>query len=145
MVAGESHPPLREVLQRGLPERVPEDSRECGPGQAALYPRAHAGARYALTGPKAITFHDVAATIAAVSGKPVMYKDIDQEAWINGAITVGVPADYAVMLRWPTGTIIAGNGSQPTGDIEIVTGRRPASFEAFARRNAAAWTTLEDK
>jgi hypothetical protein len=29
VVAGESHPPLREVLQRGLPERVPEDSREC--------------------------------------------------------------------------------------------------------------------
>ncbi|HEX2744903.1 MAG TPA: hypothetical protein VHN16_10940, partial [Streptosporangiaceae bacterium] len=34
VVAGEGHPPLREVLQRGLPERAPEDSRECGPGQA---------------------------------------------------------------------------------------------------------------
>jgi hypothetical protein len=69
----------------------------------------------------------------------------DQEAWINGAIAAGVPAGYAVMLRWLTGAIIAGDGSVPTGDIETVTGRPPASFEAFARRNAAAWTAPEDK
>jgi uncharacterized protein YbjT (DUF2867 family) len=108
-------------------------------------PAAHAGARYALTGPQAITFHDVAATIAAVSGQPVAYKDIDQEAWINAAIAAGVPADYAVMLRWLTGAIIAGDGSVPTGDIETVTGRPAGSFEGFARRNAAAWTIPEDK
>ena len=113
--------------------------------ETLLNPDAHAGARYALTGPQAITFDDVAATIAAVSGQPVLYKDIDQETWINGAIAAGVPADYAVMLRWLTGAIIAGDGSQPTGDIETVAGRPPASFEAFARRNAAAWTTPEDK
>jgi RHS repeat-associated protein len=44
----------------------------------------------------------------------------------------GVPADYAVMLRWLTGAIIAGDGSEPTGDIETVAGRPAASFEAFA-------------
>ena len=113
--------------------------------ETLLRPGAHAGARYALTGPQAITFGDVAATIAAVSGRPVRYMDIDQETWISGAIAVGVPADYAVMLRWLTGAIIAGDGSQPTGDIETITGRRPASFEAFTRRNAAAWTTPEGK
>ena len=113
--------------------------------ETLLNPDAHAGARYALTGPQAITFDDVAATIAAVSGQPVVYEDTDQEAWINGAIAAGVPADYAVMLRWLTGAIIAGHGSEPTGDIESVAGRPPASFEAFARRNVAAWTTPEDK
>jgi uncharacterized protein YbjT (DUF2867 family) len=113
--------------------------------ETLLNPGAHAGARYVLTGPQAITFGNVAATIAAVSGQPVVYKDIDQEAWINGAIAAGVPAGYAVMLRWLTGAIIAGDGSKPTGHIETVAGRPPASFEAFARRNAAAWTTPEDK
>ena len=44
------------------------------------------------------------------------------------------------MLRWLTGSIIAGNGSTPTDDIEKVTGRTPASFRAFAERNARAWT-----
>jgi hypothetical protein len=31
------------------------------------------------------------------------------------------------------------------GDNGAVTGRPPASFEAFARRNAAAWTIPEGK
>ena len=67
--------------------------------------------------------------------------DLDQEAWINVAIAAGVPVGYAVMLRWLTGAIIAGGGSEPTGDIETVAGRAPASFEAFARRRVAAWTS----
>jgi uncharacterized protein YbjT (DUF2867 family) len=113
--------------------------------ETLLNPGAHAGARYALTGPRAITFDDVAASIAAVSGRPVGYKDIDQEAWISGAIAAGLPADYAVMLRWLTGSVISGDGARPTGDIEAVTGRPAGSFEAFARRNAAAWTTPEDQ
>ena len=112
--------------------------------ETLLNPGAHAGDRYALTGPQALSFGDVAAIIAAVSGRPVGYKDIDQEAWISAAIAAGVPADYDVMLRWLTGAIIGGDGSQPTGDVETVTGRPAASFEAFARRNAAAWITPED-
>src|ERR1700722_2789406 len=68
--------------------------------ETLLNPGAHAGDRYALTGPQALSFGDVAAIIAAVSGRPVGYKDIDQQAWISAAIAAGVPADYGVMLRW---------------------------------------------
>jgi uncharacterized protein YbjT (DUF2867 family) len=107
--------------------------------ETLLHPGVHAGARYTLTGPQALTFDAVAAIIAAAAGRPVSYNDIDQEAWISGALTVGVPADYAVMLRWLTGAIIAGNGSVPADDIEKVTGRPPVTFRAFAERNARAW------
>jgi len=63
------------------------------------------------------------------------------DARIGGAIAAGfVPADYAVMLRWLTGTIISGSGSRPNDDIEKVTGRPPITFQDFARRNAPAWT-----
>jgi uncharacterized protein YbjT (DUF2867 family) len=108
--------------------------------ETLLDPRAHAGARYTLTGPQALSFGEVAGIIASVSGRPVAYNDIDQEAWISGALAAGVPADYAVMLRWLTGAIIAGNGSTPTDDIEKVTGRPSATFRAFAERNARTWT-----
>jgi uncharacterized protein YbjT (DUF2867 family) len=103
-------------------------------------PDAHAGVRYTLTGPQALTFAQVAEIIASVSGHPVSYHDIDQEAWIGGAMAAGVPTDYAAMLRWLTGAIIAGDGSVPTGDIERVTGRPATSFREFARRNVQAWT-----
>ena len=49
-------------------------------------------------------------------------------------------ADYAVMLRWLSGTIISGNGSRPNDDIENVTGGPPITFQDFARRNAHACT-----
>jgi hypothetical protein len=39
---------------------------------------------------------------------------------------------------------IAGHGSRRAGDIEAATGRSPASFEAFTRRNPAAWTTTPE-
>ena len=88
-----------------------------------------------LTGPQALTFDEVAATVAAVSGRPVTCQDVDQETWIDGAIAAGVPAEYAPMLRWLTGATIAGNGSTPTGDVETAIGRPATSFEAFAKRN----------
>ena len=34
----------------------------------------------------------------------------------------------------------------PTNDVETIIGRPPAaSFQAFAERNAVAWTTTEDR
>ncbi|MFJ3825541.1 NmrA family NAD(P)-binding protein [Streptomyces nodosus] len=107
--------------------------------ETLMDPKTHAGATYSLAGPQALTFRDAADTIASVSGRPVFYNDIDQEAWISGVLAAGVPADYAVMLRWLTGAIITGDGATPTGDIERVTGRPATTFREFAERNARAW------
>jgi uncharacterized protein YbjT (DUF2867 family) len=113
--------------------------------ETLVQPEAHADAEYVLTGPEAITFDDIAATITTVSGQPVIYQDIDQQIWIDAAIAAGVPADYAPILRWLTGAIIAGEGSTPTADVETVVGRPPTSFSAFAERHATAWTTKEQR
>ncbi len=108
--------------------------------ETLINPDAHAGAEYAPTGPQSLTVDEAADIIASVIGRPVVHSDIDPDVWINSAVEAGfVPADYTIMLRWLTGTIISGNGSRPNGDIEKVTGRPATSFEEFARRNAAAW------
>lgn len=110
--------------------------------ETLLAPDAHAGAHYALTGPQALTFGEVADTISAETGRPISYQDIDPEAWIGGAIAIGVvPASYAVMLRWLTSSVISGNGSTPSDDIEKVTGQSSAPFRDFVRRNLHAWTS----
>ena len=107
--------------------------------QTLLDPAAHAGARYDLTGPQALTFAQAADIISSVSGRPIAYRDIDPEAWIGGALAMGVPADYAVLLRWLTGAVISGNGALPTDDVEKVTGRAATSFREFAERSSRAW------
>jgi uncharacterized protein YbjT (DUF2867 family) len=104
-------------------------------------PDAHAGAQYAPTGPQSLTVGEVAEIIAQVSGRSVTHHDLDADAWIGGAVAAGlVPADYAVVLHWLTGTIISGNGSRPNDHVERVTGRPSTSFQDFARRTAHAWT-----
>lgn len=111
--------------------------------ETLLHPESHAGAVYSPTGPQALTMAEVAAIITAVTGQSVTHQDIDPETWIGGAVAAGVvPADYAVVLRWLTGTIITGNGSTPNEDIEKVTGRPLATFRDFAQRNAQVWPSL---
>ncbi|WP_406510382.1 NmrA family NAD(P)-binding protein [Streptomyces sp. NBC_00212] len=109
--------------------------------ETLLAPTTHAGAHYAPTGPQALTVAEVADTITAVTGRPVAHHDPDPELWIGGAVAAGVvPADYAVLLRWLTGTLSSGDGSTSNADVERVTGRPPTAFLDFARREAHAWT-----
>jgi len=102
-------------------------------------PDAHAGAQYAPTGPEALTVSDAAEVIADVTGRPATHNDTDRDAWIDGAVAAGVPAEYGEVLRMITETVASGHGSRPNNDVENVTGRPPISFADFARRTASAW------
>jgi uncharacterized protein YbjT (DUF2867 family) len=106
-------------------------------------PDLHAGAAYALTGPESLTVREAAEVIADVTGKPMKHNDIDRDAWIQGSVAAGVPADYGEMLRMLTETVASGNGSRPNHNVEKVTGVPPIKFADFARRNAQAWTWTE--
>jgi uncharacterized protein YbjT (DUF2867 family) len=102
-------------------------------------PGAHAGAQYAPTGPQALTVSDAADIIAGVTGWPAKHNDIDREAWIDGSVAAGVPAEYGETLRMLTETIASDHGSRPNSDVQNVTGVPPTSFADFARRTAQAW------
>lgn len=102
-------------------------------------PDAHAGAQYAPTGPEALTVSDAADVIADVIGQPAKHNDIARDAWIDGSVAAGVPAEYGEMLRMLTETVASGRGSRPNDDVQNVTGVPPISFADFARRTAQAW------
>jgi nucleoside-diphosphate-sugar epimerase len=102
-------------------------------------PDAHAGAEYAPTGPEALTVSDAADVIADVIGRPAKHNDTDRDAWIDGSVAAGVPAEYGERLRMLTETIASGHGSRPNSHVQSVTGVPPISFADFARRTAQAW------
>jgi uncharacterized protein YbjT (DUF2867 family) len=106
-------------------------------------PQAHAGARYALTGPEALTIAEAAKIISGVSGEAIDYTDIDPDEWVAAAVAGGVPAEYGAVLSVLTETIASGHGSRPNTNVEKATGAAPASFADFARRTAAAWAVDE--
>jgi uncharacterized protein YbjT (DUF2867 family) len=97
-------------------------------------PSAHAGAQYAPTGPDRLTVREAADAIGSVTRQPVRHVDVDQRAWVDGAIASGVPTEYGEMLLLLTQTIASGGGSRPNDDVQAVTGAPPTSFTEFARR-----------
>jgi uncharacterized protein YbjT (DUF2867 family) len=102
-------------------------------------PDTHAGAQYAPTGPEALTVSDAADVIADVTGQPAEHNDIDRQAWIDGSVAAGVPAEYGEVLRKLTETVASGDGSRPNNDVQNVTGVPPISFAEFTRRTAQTW------
>ena len=89
----------------------------------------HAGKSYVLTGPKALTYPDVAEALARKLGKPVKYIDIDPGQAKKAMISAGLPdwvADFVNSLR---ALEERGEASGPTPDIERLLGRSPRDIE----------------
>jgi uncharacterized protein YbjT (DUF2867 family) len=75
-------------------ERFPlVDTRDVGAAAAIVLtdPPAHAGQAYALTGPEAHTYCEVASALAVVAGRPVTYEAVAPEAYEERLLGAGIP------------------------------------------------------
>jgi uncharacterized protein YbjT (DUF2867 family) len=102
-------------------------------------PERHAGSAYAPTGPASLTVDEAAHIISAAAGRPIVYRNMDRNEWVDAMVRSGVPAEYGEVLRTLTETIASGRGSQPNSDVFAVTGAAPISFADFAAKTAPAW------
>jgi uncharacterized protein YbjT (DUF2867 family) len=90
----------------------------------------HEGKKYVLTGPRALSYPDVADALAKKLGKSVKYIDIDPAQAKQAMIGVGMPdwvADFVNDLRELEKS---GGASGPTQDIQKLLGRPPRALEA---------------
>jgi uncharacterized protein YbjT (DUF2867 family) len=90
----------------------------------------HEGKKYVLTGPKALSYPEVADALAKKLGKSVKYIDIDPAQAKQAMIGVGMPdwvADFVNDLRELEKS---GGASGPTQDIQKLLGRQPRALEA---------------
>lgn len=116
------------------------DTRDIAAAAAATLrnPAAHSGAAYAVTGPEALTFAEVAATLSTALGRQVRYQPIATAAYVENLTTAGVPADYAALLGGLLEVIAAGQGARPQPEPLVALRVRPHSFAQFA---ADAWAS----
>ena len=98
-----------------------------------------ASKEYNLTGPEAFDHHQVAAMISKVSGKPITYQAIAEEAMLSGLRGTGMPESAVQYVGVLYNAVRAGYTGAVTRDVETVTGRKPTTFETFAQQSAAAW------
>jgi uncharacterized protein YbjT (DUF2867 family) len=100
----------------------------------------HAGRTYVLTGPEALSYGDIAATLAAVLGRDVRYVDVPPDRYEQTLLGFGLPEPLAADIRVLYGEIFrSGGGDLVTTHVEDVTREQPRSFEEFVRDHAAAF------
>jgi len=103
---------------------------------AALTEDGHAGRTYELTGPRALTFADVAAEISAAAGRPVDYLPLTPTEFAAELTQAGVPAEVVELLVYLFTTVLDGRNERPADGVQRALGREPRDFSDFARRTA---------
>ncbi len=122
------------------------DPRDVGAAAAAvLTSDGHAGHRYRLTGPEAITYGDVADVLSALAGSPVEYVDVPEDRARQGLIASGMPEWLVQHLVGAFRMIRAGDFADVTGTVEELTGRPPRRFAEFARDHRAVFARGSDR
>lgn len=93
----------------------------------------HEGKSYILTGPEAISLHDVASTFSKVLGKEVKYVSVPGEAALQSMVGMGFPEWIAKGYVELSEGFSENFANRVTDNVATLTGHPARSFEQFAR------------
>lgn len=105
---------------------------------AALLDDAHIGEIHELTGPRLLTFAEVASEISAASGRAVAFANITTAELASG-LSHEMPAEYAAFFADLFTFLLDGHNASTTDAVERILGRKARDFRAYARDAAKAW------
>jgi len=105
---------------------------------AALIEDGHVGQLYELTGPRLLTFSDVADEIARVTGREIRYVPISIEEYATAATQQGLPGEVVDLLRYLFGVVLDGRNARLGDGVQRALGRSPRDFGDYARTAAAS-------
>jgi uncharacterized protein YbjT (DUF2867 family) len=108
------------------------DTRDVGAAAAAVLrdPDAHAGRAYALTGPAALAYGEIAAELAALVDRPVSYEALEPDRFRAGLLEAGIPAWRADDLA-AIGAAYTEADNEPAADLAALLSRPATPFERF--------------
>lgn len=112
-------------------------------GAAALLGETPLNRDLILTGPRALSYDEVASIIAAAAGRPVRHERLSEEGLTRRLVEHGMDPTYAAALAGMDAAIAGGSEDRVSDAVEAVTGRPPGSFEAFAADNRGAWRAAQ--
>jgi uncharacterized protein YbjT (DUF2867 family) len=104
---------------------------------AALIEDGHAGQLYELTGPRLLTFTDVAAEIAKATDRDIQYLAVSPADYAAAAIQDGVPPEEAHSLTELFTRVLDGRNARVANGVQRALGREPRDFTDYARDTAA--------
>ncbi|CAI7981211.1 NAD(P)H dehydrogenase (quinone) [Frankia sp. Hr75.2] len=105
---------------------------------AALIENGHAGRIYELSGPRAVTIAEAAATISQATGRTVRYVPMSPEDFVAELVAQGWPQPDAEDYADAVSPIRRGMDSHISDGVQRALGRPPRDFSDFVRTAAAA-------
>lgn len=105
---------------------------------AALTDARHAGQTYELTGPRLLTFHDIAAELSKATGRDITYVPVSPQDYTAMLRELGLPVEFAELF----GVVLDGRNAHLSDGVARALGREPRDFADYARDAAATgvWT-----
>ena len=85
---------------------------------------------FEITGSESFSYVDVALELSKLSGKEVIYTNLEAEAYAEILKNIGVPEEYISMFNAFAADIKNNQHSKTTSDLEILLGRKPISFSS---------------
>lgn len=107
------------------------DVAECA--AAVLTSDGHVGKNYVLTGPQAVSFHDVANALSGALGKSVTYINVPNEALVQSMTEMGFPEWVGLGYAELMDGFKEGFAKEATDNVERITGHPARSIETFAK------------
>ena len=99
---------------------------------AALTQSGHDGEIYEVTGPRLMTFRDIAADLSEITGRSINYVQIPHDAFVGGAKASGAPDDVVWILDYLFSTVLDGRNAYLTDGVQRALGRAPKDFVEYA-------------
>lgn len=105
---------------------------------AALSDEGRGGQLYELTGPRSLTFAEVAAEISKSTGREVRYVPVSLEEHAAEATEHGMPAEVVELLTYLFSEVVDGRNAGTTEGVLRALGREGRDFSDYARETASA-------
>jgi uncharacterized protein YbjT (DUF2867 family) len=105
---------------------------------AALTGDGHAGEIYEVTGPRLMTFRNIAMELTRACGREILFEDVPHDAFVEGVRNSGAPEDVVWMIDYLFSTVLDGRNASLADGIQRALGRPPKDFSEYASAAAAA-------
>ena len=109
----------------------------------ALSEPGHTGRVYEVTGPRLMTFSDVAAGLSEATGRSIEFVEVPHEAFLQAAGESGAPRDMIWMLDYLFATVLDGRNAHLGDGVQRALGREPRDLTDYARGvvSAGGWAS----
>ena len=104
---------------------------------AALTEPGHEGEIYEVTGPRLMTFADVANDLSKATRREITFQDLPHDVFIGGVEESGAPHEVLWLLDYLFTTVLDGRNAYLADGVQRALGRPPKDFADYAQDIAA--------